>query len=140
MESHQAKMQVWAWVKKERRKKGLVVEVEAPWASQVVLVVKNPPDNAGDVRDARSIPGSERSPGGDGVETHSSILAWRIPHRGIWWITVHEVANSWTQLKWFAMYRNTLESRAVEESSACLWSSPFRRPSTKVTWQVSQEE
>ena len=33
-------------------------------ASQVVLVVKNPPSNAGDTRDAGSIPGSGRSPGG----------------------------------------------------------------------------
>ena len=33
-------------------------------ASQVVLVVKNPPANAEDVRDAGSIPGSRRSPGG----------------------------------------------------------------------------
>ena len=33
-------------------------------ASQVVLVVKNPPANAEDVRDAGSIPGSGRSPGG----------------------------------------------------------------------------
>ena len=31
------------------------------WASQVV---KNPPANAGDVRDVGSIPGSGRSPGG----------------------------------------------------------------------------
>ena len=29
------------------------------WASQVALVVKNPPTNAGDVRDKGSIPGSE---------------------------------------------------------------------------------
>ena len=36
----------------------------SPWASQVVLVVKNPPANAGDVRKACSIPGSGRSPGG----------------------------------------------------------------------------
>ena len=34
------------------------------WASQVVLVVKNLPANAGDVRDKGSIPGSRRSPGG----------------------------------------------------------------------------
>ena len=36
-----------------------------PWsgASQVVLVVKNPPANAGDIRDMGSIPGLERSPG-----------------------------------------------------------------------------
>ena len=37
--------------------------VTHPWASQVVLVVKNPPANAGDMRDAGSIPGSGRSPG-----------------------------------------------------------------------------
>ena len=34
------------------------------WASQVAPVVKNPPANAGNVRDAASIPGSGRSPGG----------------------------------------------------------------------------
>ena len=31
-------------------------------ASQVALVVKNPPANAGDIRDMGSIAGSERSP------------------------------------------------------------------------------
>ena len=34
-------------------------------ASQVVLLVKNPPANAGDVRDAGSIPRLGRSPGED---------------------------------------------------------------------------
>ena len=33
------------------------------WASQVALVVKNPPANAEDARDMGSIPGSGRSPG-----------------------------------------------------------------------------
>jgi len=33
-------------------------------ASQVVLVVRNPPTNAGDLRDTGLIPGSGRSPGG----------------------------------------------------------------------------
>ena len=47
-------------------------------ASQVVLVVKNLPVNAGDMRDVGSIPGSGGSPGG-GNATHSSILAWRTP-------------------------------------------------------------
>ena len=32
--------------------------------SQVALVIKNPPANAGDIRDVGSIPGSGRSPGG----------------------------------------------------------------------------
>ena len=34
------------------------------WASQVVLVVKNPPANAGDTRGIGSIPGLGRSPAG----------------------------------------------------------------------------
>ena len=34
------------------------------WASQVVLVGKNLPANAGDIRDVGSIPGLGRSPGG----------------------------------------------------------------------------
>ena len=45
-------------------------------ASQVVLMVKNPPANAGDIKDVSSIPGSERSPG---AGHSSSILAWIIP-------------------------------------------------------------
>ena len=40
----------------------------------MVLVVKNPPASAGDVRDEGSIPGSGRSPG-EGNGTHSSIIA-----------------------------------------------------------------
>ena len=34
------------------------------WASQVALVVKHLPANAGDVRDASSIPGLGKPPGG----------------------------------------------------------------------------
>ena len=50
-------------------------------ASQVALVVKNPPANAGDIRDLGSIPGL----GGcleEDTATHSSILAWRSPWTG----------------------------------------------------------
>ena len=42
----------------------------------MVLVVKNLPANAGDVRNMGLIPGLGRSPGGHGSP---SILAWRIP-------------------------------------------------------------
>ena len=55
-------------------------QLEAVWASQVTIVAKNPPADAGDIRDAGSIFGSGRSPGG-GRAAHSSILAWRIPGR-----------------------------------------------------------
>ena len=41
-------------------------------------MVKNLPTNAGDIRDAGSIPGLGRSPGG-GHDNPLSILAWRIP-------------------------------------------------------------
>ena len=44
----------------------------------MALVVKNPPANAGDVRVMGLILGSGGSPGGEN-ETHSSMLAWRIP-------------------------------------------------------------
>ena len=47
-------------------------------ASQVVVVVKNPPANAEDVRNVGSVPELGRSPGG-GHATHSSTLAWRMP-------------------------------------------------------------
>ena len=41
-------------------------------------MVKNPPANAGDTRDTGWIPGGEE-PQEEGMATHSSILAWRIP-------------------------------------------------------------
>ena len=45
------------------------------WASQVALMVKNPPASAGDIRDAGSIPGSGRLPGeGNGNSLQYSCL------------------------------------------------------------------
>ena len=48
------------------------------WNSQVAIVVKNLPADAGDGKDTGSIPRSGRSPEKD-MATHSSVLAWRIP-------------------------------------------------------------
>ena len=48
------------------------------WASQVVLMVKNPTANAGDTRDVSLTPGLE-DPLEKGMATHSSILARRVP-------------------------------------------------------------
>ena len=50
----------------------------AIWASQVALVVKNLPANAGDVSGIDLILGLGRSLK-DGMATHSSILPWEIP-------------------------------------------------------------
>ena len=67
-----------------------------------MLVVKNQPANAGDVRDAGSIPGLGRSPGGG----HGNPLQDPCPEnpmdRGAWWATVHGVSESQTRLKWLA--------------------------------------
>ena len=53
----------------------LVIKVTR--TSQVALVVKIPPANAGNKRDVGLITGSGRLPG-RGTATHSSILAWKI--------------------------------------------------------------
>ena len=44
----------------------------------MVLVIKNLPANAGDIRDAALIPGLGRSPGG-GHGNPLQFIAWRIP-------------------------------------------------------------
>ena len=44
-----------------------------------MLVVKNPPANAGDIRDAGLILVMDPDPLEKGMATHSSILTWRIP-------------------------------------------------------------
>ena len=66
------------------------------WASQVALVVKKLPANAGDIRDMGSIPGSGRCPGGG----HSNPLWYSclgIPmDRGAWRATVHGVSKNQT--------------------------------------------
>ena len=64
--------------------------------SQVVLVVKSPPANAGDARDTGSTPGSGRSPGaGNGNPLQYSCLENSM-NRTAWQATVHGVARSWT--------------------------------------------
>ena len=64
----------------------------------MALVVKNLPAKAGAVKDTGSIPGREDALE-KGMETNSSILAWRIPmDRGAWWGTVHGFTKSQTRL------------------------------------------
>ena len=65
-------------------------------ASQVVLVVKNPPVNAGD---AGSIPGLGRSPGGGHGNPFQYFCLENPMDKEAWWATVHRVAQSWTRLK-----------------------------------------
>ena len=62
-------------------------------ASQVVLLLKNPPASAGDVRNLGSIPGYGKSPEG------GHFLSTPVFFPGAWWATVHRVTKSQTQLK-----------------------------------------
>ena len=68
------------------------------WASQVAIVVKNPPANAGDVRDVGSILRSERSPGGGHGNPLQYSCLENLMDRGAWWATVYGIAKSRTQL------------------------------------------
>ena len=66
------------------------------WASQVVLVVKNLPVNAEDVRDPGSIPGSGRSPGGGHGNPPQYSCLENPMDRGASWAVVHRVTKSQT--------------------------------------------
>ena len=63
------------------------------WASLIAQLVKNLPV----MRETWVRFLGWEDPLEEGMTTHSSILAWRIPvNRGAWWATVHGVAKSWT--------------------------------------------
>ena len=76
-------------------------------ASQVVLVVKNPAANAGDIRDTSSIPGLGRSSGGGhGNPVQYSCLENPMD-RGVWQVTVHGLArvrHNWSDLAHTSIY------------------------------------
>ena len=64
-------------------------------ASQVALVVKNPPANTGNIRNVSLIPGLGRSPGGgNGNPLRYSCLENPMD-RGPWWVRIHAVTKSW---------------------------------------------
>ena len=61
-------------------------------------VVKSPPAKAGDIRDASSIPGSGRSPGGGHGNPLQYSYLENLMARGAWWVTVHGVEQSQTRV------------------------------------------
>ena len=72
-------------------------------ASQMALVVKNPPANAGDLRNTGSIPGSGRFPGKGHGNPHQYSCLENPMDRGTWWVTVLGVTQSRTRLKRLSM-------------------------------------
>ena len=67
-------------------------------ASQVALVVKNLPANAGDIRDASSIPGLGRTPGEENGNPLQYSCLENSMDRGAWQATIHGVTRSQTPL------------------------------------------
>ena len=50
----------------------------------------------------------------DGMATHSSILAWRVPmERGAWWATVHGVTKTQTGLSDLAQHSVHLHPKCI---------------------------
>ena len=81
------------------------VDLASAWRmvfAQVVLVVKNPPANEGDIKNPWVWSLGREDPLEEEMATHSSILAWRIPWTeepgGLQAIG----SQSQTQLKWFS--------------------------------------
>ena len=84
----------WAWERVESTCR--------PWrASQVVLMIKNPPANTIDEKDAGSVPGWRRSPG-RGHGNPLQVLAWKIPRTkepgGLQSIGSQRVRRDWSDL------------------------------------------
>ena len=73
-----------------------------PWASQVALVVKNPPVKAGDTGDTHWIPGSQETHTGSSEGRHGNPLQYSCLEnpmdRGAWQATIHGAAKSQTRL------------------------------------------
>ena len=65
------------------------------WGFPGGSVVKNPPASAGDTEGIGSVPGSVRSPGGNGNLLQYSCLENPMD-RGAWWAMVHGIAKSQT--------------------------------------------
>ena len=64
------------------------------WASQVALVLMNPPANAEELRDTGSIPASGRSPGGGHGNPLQYSCLENSMFRGAWQATVPGVEES----------------------------------------------
>ena len=74
---------------------GIGYPLQYSWASLVAQIVKNPLA----MRETWVPSLGWEDPLEEGIQTHSSILAWKIPmDRGAWWTRVHGVAKSWTGL------------------------------------------
>ena len=76
---------------------------------QVVLVVKNPPANAGDISDMGSNPGLGRCPGIENGNPLQYFCLENSMDREAWWTAVRRVAKSWRWPKQLSTCARALE-------------------------------
>ena len=105
-------------------------------ASQVVLVIKNPPVNAGDIRDAGSIRGSGRSPGGGHGHPLQYSCLENPMERGAWWARVHGVTKNRTWPSDLACTAHSFNNptHRKESDKICFSQIPQMGRMHKVSW------
>ena len=91
-------------------------------ASKVVLVVKNLPANAGNMKDSVSISALERFTGGANGNPLQYSWLENPMDRGIWWATVHGITKSRTELNIWALPGawEFCEKMAMQPSFTCV--------------------
>ena len=94
----------------------LGIGIHSSRASQVAVVVENPPASAGDERDMGSIPGLWSSLWEGGRYLLQCSCLENPMNRGAWQATVHGVTNSQAQLKRFSMHTHTSAAKALAGS------------------------
>ena len=103
-------------------------------ASQVELVVKNPPARTGGIRDMSSFPGLGRSPGGGHGNPLQCSCLENPMNRGTWRAIVHRVTKSQTRLKRLSTHAHTEAQIHSQEGEELL--SPLYRAETETLGEV----
>ena len=107
----------------------LIFHMLSSWASQVVLVIKNLPTNAGNPRDKGLIPKLGRSPGGGPGNPLQYFCLENPMDRGAWGTIVYGVTKSQTWLEQLSMY---------EGMHACWFYKLFLKTTVYRCWMVSK--
>ena len=119
------------------------------WGLEVMVVVKNLPAGAWDLRDLGSIPRSGRSSGGGHSNQHQYCCLENPKNRGAWQAIAHRDAKSWTWLKQLSkhssMHRmdifSSLQERLRSMRQAHCWPGMVSCQSlgfAVAAWQISR--
>ena len=100
------------------------------WASQVVLVTKNPPANAGDTRDVGLIPGPGRSPGGEkDIPLQYSCLKNPLEGYSPWGCKQSDTTE-------YTHAQGVILLKCQPVSPACFWEATFSHLTIWTTWDT----